>query len=165
MIFFHNRESALEVTKGIREYFNISLSLQLLYKCERTQFEEIVNENPDSLPSQLYGAFHLLRLFGNRSPVDPNLSSLVVAFPLIARSIFDFQSNSEACFPTRPSTREACKCCSPIFKTFCSTCKKIAPTCSTFTRTTSSRRRSAAVRRTMTRLSTSSPLCNTAWPR
>ncbi|XP_043283883.1 mortality factor 4-like protein 1 isoform X2 [Venturia canescens] len=59
----NDRDSALEVTKGIREYFNIALSLQLLYKCERTQYEEVVNENPDSLPSQLYGAFHLLRLF------------------------------------------------------------------------------------------------------
>ncbi|XP_033209807.1 mortality factor 4-like protein 1 isoform X2 [Belonocnema kinseyi] len=58
-----SRESALEVTKGIREYFNLTLGLQLLYKWERLQFEDITRENPDSLPSQLYGAFHLLRLF------------------------------------------------------------------------------------------------------
>ncbi|XP_043465538.1 mortality factor 4-like protein 1 isoform X1 [Leptopilina heterotoma] len=57
------RESALEVTKGIREYFNISLGQQLLYKWEKLQFEDITRENPDALPSQLYGAFHLLRLF------------------------------------------------------------------------------------------------------
>ena len=61
---FFNRESALEVTKGIREYFNLTLRLQLLYKSERLQFEDITRENPESLPSQLYGAFHLLRLFG-----------------------------------------------------------------------------------------------------
>lgn len=57
------RESILEMTKGIREYFNITLGLQLLYKWERPQFVEIMNDNPDKLPSQLYGAFHLLRLF------------------------------------------------------------------------------------------------------
>lgn len=58
------RDSTLEVTKGIREYFNISLGLQLLYKWERPQFIQIMNDNPETLPSQLYGAFHLLRLFG-----------------------------------------------------------------------------------------------------
>lgn len=58
------RESILEITKGIREYFNISLGLQLLYKWERPQFIQIMNDNPETLPSQLYGAFHLLRLFG-----------------------------------------------------------------------------------------------------
>jgi len=63
MIYF--RESTLEVTKGIREYFNITLGLQLLYKWERPQFIQIMNDNPETLPSQLYGAFHLLRLFGN----------------------------------------------------------------------------------------------------
>lgn len=57
------RESTLEITKGIREYFNISLGLQLLYKWERPQFIQIMNDNPETLPSQLYGAFHLLRLF------------------------------------------------------------------------------------------------------
>lgn len=54
----------MEITKGIREYFNISLGLQLLYKWERPQFIQIMNDNPETLPSQLYGAFHLLRLFG-----------------------------------------------------------------------------------------------------
>ncbi|XP_043589129.1 mortality factor 4-like protein 1 isoform X2 [Bombus pyrosoma] len=57
------KESTLEITKGIREYFNISLGLQLLYKWERPQFIQIMNDNPETLPSQLYGAFHLLRLF------------------------------------------------------------------------------------------------------
>ena len=61
------RESILEITKGIREYFNISLGLQLLYKWERPQFIQIMNDNPETLPSQLYGAFHLLRLFGTLS--------------------------------------------------------------------------------------------------
>lgn len=57
------RESVMEITKGIRDYFNITLGLQLLYKWERPQFIQMVNDNPDILPSQMYGAFHLLRLF------------------------------------------------------------------------------------------------------
>ncbi|KAL0101106.1 hypothetical protein PUN28_018750 [Cardiocondyla obscurior] len=57
------RESTLEITKGIREYFNTTLGLQLLYKWERPQFIQIMNDNPEMSPSQLYGAFHLLRLF------------------------------------------------------------------------------------------------------
>lgn len=57
----------MEITKGIRDYFNITLGLQLLYKWERPQFIQMVNDNPDVLPSQMYGAFHLLRLFGKDS--------------------------------------------------------------------------------------------------
>jgi len=62
--YLYFRESTLEITKGIREYFNNTLGLQLLYKWERPQFIQIMNDNPEALPSQLYGAFHLLRLFG-----------------------------------------------------------------------------------------------------
>ncbi|XP_066600752.1 mortality factor 4-like protein 1 [Prorops nasuta] len=58
-----DRESILEITKGIREYFNVTLGLHLLYKWERPQFIQIINESHDVLPSQMYGAFHLLRLF------------------------------------------------------------------------------------------------------
>ncbi|XP_020286018.1 mortality factor 4-like protein 1 isoform X2 [Pseudomyrmex gracilis] len=57
------KESTLEITKGIREYFNITLGLQLLYKWERPQFIQIMADNPETSPSQVYGAFHLLRLF------------------------------------------------------------------------------------------------------
>ncbi|EZA61890.1 mortality factor 4-like protein 1 [Ooceraea biroi] len=74
------RESALEVTKGIREYFNITLGLQLLYKWERPQFIQIMNDNPETLPSQLYGAFHLLRLF-------VRLGGMLSYAPLDERSI------------------------------------------------------------------------------
>ena len=62
--FLLYRESAVEVTKGIREYFNVSINLQLLYGWERPQFEEMVPEDSDVLPSSLYGPYHLLRLFG-----------------------------------------------------------------------------------------------------
>ncbi|XP_014221767.1 mortality factor 4-like protein 1 [Trichogramma pretiosum] len=55
-------ESAVEVTKGIREYFNSAINLKLLYAWEKPQFEEKVPEDSNVLPSQLYGPYHLLRL-------------------------------------------------------------------------------------------------------
>lgn len=59
-----NKETGItEAVNGIREYFNVMLSKQLLYKFERPQHIEIMSENSDSSPSQIYGAIHLLRLF------------------------------------------------------------------------------------------------------
>ncbi|XP_030376157.1 nuA4 complex subunit EAF3 homolog isoform X2 [Scaptodrosophila lebanonensis] len=52
-----------DVLDGVIEYFNVMLGSQLLYKFERTQYMDIMQKHPETPLSELYGAFHLLRLF------------------------------------------------------------------------------------------------------
>ncbi|RZS09030.1 hypothetical protein BHM03_00040078, partial [Ensete ventricosum] len=55
-------ESVGEILKGLRCYFDKALPAMLLYKKERQQYHEAVRD--DASPSTVYGAEHLLRLFG-----------------------------------------------------------------------------------------------------
>lgn len=55
-------ETVKEIVDGLRCYFDKALSAMLLYKEERQQYKEVIAE--DALPSDVYGAEHLLRLFG-----------------------------------------------------------------------------------------------------
>lgn len=54
-----------EVNAGLRVYFDRSLGHCLLYRKERQQYVEIRKKLVDKLPSEIYGAEHLLRLFVN----------------------------------------------------------------------------------------------------
>lgn len=54
-----------EILNGIRCYFDKALPVLLLYKKERQQYHEAVSDNVS--PSSVYGAEHLLRLFGMHS--------------------------------------------------------------------------------------------------
>lgn len=57
-------DSVGEILKGIRCYFDKALPVMLLYKKERRQYQEAIVD--DTSPSTVYGAEHLLRLFGKK---------------------------------------------------------------------------------------------------
>lgn len=58
------KEAALiDVMYGLVTYFNVLLGSQLLYKSERPQLALILKQHPDTEMANLYGSFHLLRLF------------------------------------------------------------------------------------------------------
>ncbi|KAG6786482.1 hypothetical protein POTOM_008086 [Populus tomentosa] len=54
--------------KGLCFYFDKALPVMLLYKSERQQYADAIAD--DVSPSMVYGAEHLLRLFGNRCSIQ-----------------------------------------------------------------------------------------------
>ena len=53
-----------EIIAGVTLYFDKALGNNLLYRFERAQYVEQKRSNPDKGMSEIYGAEHLLRLFG-----------------------------------------------------------------------------------------------------
>lgn len=56
-----------EVIAGLKLYFNKALGSMLLYKFERQQYADIRKKYPKKEMSDIYGAEHLLRIFGKAS--------------------------------------------------------------------------------------------------
>ncbi|KAK9316714.1 MRG-domain-containing protein [Lipomyces starkeyi] len=52
-----------EILAGLQLYFDKSLGSILLYRFERQQYLEVTRGNPGKVPSDIYGAEHLVRLF------------------------------------------------------------------------------------------------------
>ncbi|KAI3660147.1 hypothetical protein MP638_002544 [Amoeboaphelidium occidentale] len=77
-----------EILEGLQIYFDKALGTILLYRYEREQYANILRQHSDKKMSEIYGAEHLLRLFGNVFHGD-HLISVVQLPMLIAHTSMD----------------------------------------------------------------------------
>ncbi len=59
-----NEDLLDEVLEGLRIYFNKALGSMLLYRFERHQYADMRRQHGETDLVEIYGAEHLLRLFG-----------------------------------------------------------------------------------------------------
>lgn len=59
----YEEATANDVVYSLVSYFNVMLKSQLLYKSEQLQYADILKTYPNKPMAELYGSFHLLRLF------------------------------------------------------------------------------------------------------
>lgn len=59
----NDRNIVLEISRGIKDYFNQALHVTLLYKLERKQHDAIIRQHPQLSMDHIYGVEHLCRLF------------------------------------------------------------------------------------------------------
>lgn len=76
-----------ELTLGIKDYFNIMLGPQLLYKFERLQYQQLLKESGNDVDlTNQYGITHLVRLFTRISKplaaanLDPKNMQIIVNY-------------------------------------------------------------------------------------
>jgi mortality factor 4-like protein 1 len=84
-----------EVISGLQVYFDRCLGNILLYRFERQQYVDIRRSNDGKEMSEIYGAEHLLRLFGDShsSFRYQHVANRIVSLPgLIAHTSMDQQS-------------------------------------------------------------------------
>merc|ERR1712228_254396 len=58
-----NKNIVIEISRGIKDYFNQALQVTLLYKLERKQYQQIIAKHNHLSMDQIYGVEHLCRLF------------------------------------------------------------------------------------------------------
>jgi len=105
-----NSLAIVEIMSGLKDLFDATVASQLLYKLEKTQYNEKVKEKNHE-PSQIYGSAHLLRLMVqigpllNRSNIDTSTETNVT---FIENILCDFllylEANSSRLFTSKNYT-------------------------------------------------------------